>query len=170
MSATNLKLVIRDMDYMMRQSLTQKHMSKQTTKSAKKKDDSKRYKQGAILAIISLVLFVLIEAWGYYAVKTIKADFLAYQYFRFLLELPMLFFFYMGHKWALWLIRIGFIMATPAAAFLCVLLIHKNVYMHIVWSAPIPVILSVAGCWILFGAETFTLHFKHKRHARSIYD
>jgi hypothetical protein len=103
-------------------------------------------------------------------VKTIKPDLLAYQYFRFLLEIPMAFFFFIGHKWALWIFRTGFALSAPAAIYLCVLLIHREIHLFIVPTALIPVILSIIGTLILFVSEDFGLHFKHKRHARSIYD
>ncbi len=145
-------------------------MTPHKTKPSHRHEDLVRYRAGAQLALLAILLLALIEVWGYYAVKTIKADFLAYQYFRFIFEVPMAFFFFIGHKWALWIMRIGFALAAPAAIFLSVLLIHKHIYMDIVWSATFPVILSVIGCWILFGSEAFTLHFKHKRHLRSLYD
>jgi hypothetical protein len=149
-------------------------MSKKQTKhpheSSSRQDKRAKYLIGAELAILAIVLFIILEAWGYYAVKTLKPEFLPYQYFRFLLEIPMTLFFYKGHKWALWLIRIGFVLGAPTAVFLCVLLIHKDVYLFIVPTALIPVAVSIAGSWILFASENFLLYFKHKRHERSIYD
>ena len=133
----------------------------------------KRLKQrqmGEKLAFLSIALLVVLEIWGYYVVKTIKPDLLAYQYFRFLLEIPMAFFFFIGHKWALWIFRAGFAFSAPAAIYLCVLLIHRDIHLFIVPTALIPVILSIIGTLILFVSEDFGLHFKHKRHARSIYD
>ena len=132
--------------------------------------EGERYKHGAKLALLAIILFAIFEAWGFYVVKTIKPDWIAYQYFRIMLDIPLMFFFYNGHKWALWLVRVGFALGTPAAIFLCVLLIHKNAYLFVVPSAAIPIAVTVAGCWILFGSETYMLHFKHKRHQRSIYD
>ena len=133
----------------------------------------KRLKQrqmGEKLAFLSIALLVVLEIWGYYVVKTIKPDLLAYQYFRFLLEIPMTFFFFNGHKWALWIFRAGLAFSAPAAIYLCVLRIHRDIHMFIVPTALIPVILSIIGTLILFVSEEFGLHFKHKRHARSIYD
>lgn len=135
-----------------------------------RRDERLKYEQGEQLAILAIILFAVFEAWAVYVFMTIKPDLLAYQYFRLMLEVPMMFFFYFGHKWALWLLRIGFALGAPLAVFLCVLLIHKDRYLHVVPTAAIPIAATVAGCWILFGSESFLLHFKHKRHARSIYD
>ena len=66
--------------------------------------------------------------------------------------------------------RAGFAFSAPAAIYLCVLLIHRDVYLFLVPTAFIPVILSIIGTIILFASEDFMLHFKHKRHERSIYD
>ena len=66
--------------------------------------------------------------------------------------------------------RAGFVFSAPAAIYLCVLLIHRDVYLFLVPTAFIPVILSIIGTIILFASEDFMLHFKHKRHERSIYD
>ncbi len=149
-------------------------MSKKQTKhpheSSSRQDERSKYLMGAKFAILAIVLFIILEAWGYYVVKTVRPEFLAYQYFRYLLEIPMALFFYKGHKWALWLIRIGFVLGAPAAIFFCVLLIHKDVYLFIVPTALIPVAVSIAGSWILFTSEEFLLHFKHQRHERSLYD
>lgn len=144
--------------------------TKHPHKSSSKKDERAKYVIGAKLAVVAIVLFIVLEAWGYFAVRTVKPDLLAYQYFRFLFEIPMLIFFYNGHKWAFWLIQIGFALGGPAAVFLCVILYHKSAYLHLVPTAVIPVAVSIAGCWILFASEHFRLHFKHKRHERSIYD
>ena len=149
-------------------------MSKKQTKhpheSHSRQDERAKCLIGGKLAILAIILFIILEAWGFYVVKTVKPDFLAYQYFRFLLEIPMFLFFYKGHKWALWLIRIGFVLGAPAAISFCVLLIHKDAYLFIVPTAVIPIAMSIAGCWILFASEKFERYFKHKRHERSIYD
>jgi len=149
-------------------------MSKKQTKhpheSSSRQEVRAKQHIGAKFAILAVVLFIILEAWGYYVVKTVKPEFLAYQYFRFLLEVPMALFFYKGHKWALWLFRIGFAMGAPSAIFFCVLLIHKDAHLFIVPTALIPVTVSLAGSWILFASENFSLHFKHQRHGRSIYD
>jgi hypothetical protein len=149
-------------------------MSKKQTKhpheSSSRQDKRAKTLIGAKLATLAIVLFIILEAWGYYAVKTLKPDLLAYQYFRFLLEIPMALFFYQGHKWALWLFRSGFVLGAPTAISLCVLLIHKDAYLFIVPTALIPIAVSIAGSWILFASENFLHHFKHKRHERSIYD
>ena len=45
----------------------------------------KRLKQrqmGEKLAFLSIAFLVVLEIWGYFVVKTIKPDLLAYQYFR----------------------------------------------------------------------------------------
>ena len=130
----------------------------------------KHRQMGEKLAFLSIIFLIALEIWGYYVVKTIKPDLLAYQYFRFLLEIPMAFFFYKGHKWALWIFRLGFAFSAPAAIYLCVLLIHRNIHLFLVPTALIPVMISIVGTFILFASEDFMLHFKHKRHERSIYD
>ena len=130
----------------------------------------KHRRMGEKLAFLSIAFLVVLEIWGYFVVKTIKPDLLAYQYFRFLLEIPMTFFFFNGHQWALWIFRAGFAFSAPAAIYLCVLLIHRDVYLFLLPTAFIPVILSIIGTSILFVSEDFMLHFKHKRHERSIYD
>jgi hypothetical protein len=149
-------------------------MSKKQThhphKSSSRQDERTKYLIGAKLAILAIVLFIILEAWGYYVVKTVKPEFLAYQYFRFILEVPMALFFYKGYKWALWLIRVGFVLGAPAAISFCVLLIHKDAYLFIVPTALIPIAVAITGSWILFASENFLHHFKHKRHERSIYD
>lgn len=147
---------------------------KQTTppqdSSSHREARAKQRKMGAQLSILTIVLLIILEAWAYYVIKTVKPDFLAYQYFRIILEIPMAFFFFKGHKWALMIFRGGFALSAPLAIFLCVLLIHKDAYLSIVPSALIPIAISVAGCWILFASENFMHHFKHERHLRSIYD
>ena len=149
-------------------------MSKKQTKhpheSSSRQDERAKYLTGAKLATLAIVLFIILEAWGYYVIKTVKPELLAYEYFRFLLEIPMALFFYKGHKWALWLFRIGFVLGAPTAIFFSVLLIHLDAYLFIVPTALIPIAVSIAGCWILFASENFLHHFKHKRHERSIYD
>ena len=147
-----------------------KKQSKHPNGSSSRQDERAKYLVGAKLAILALALFIILEAWGFYVVKTVKSEFLAYQYFRYLLEIPMALFFYKGHKWALWLIRAGFVLGAPTAIFFCVLLIHKDAYLFIVPTALIPVAVSIAGSWILFASEEFLLHFRHQRHERSLYD
>ena len=149
-------------------------MNKQQTKhphdSSSRQSERGKYLIGEKLAILAIILFIILEAWGYYVVRTVKPEFLAYQYFRYLFEIPMVLFFYKGHQWALWLIRAGFVLGAPTAVSFCVLLIHKDAYLFIVPTALIPVAVSIAGCWIVFASERFLLHFKHQRHERSIYD
>lgn len=147
---------------------TQTKIPKEST--SHREERAKRRQAGATLAIITIVLLVVLEAWACYVIKTIRPDFMAYQYFKVLLELPMVFFFYKGHKWALLIFRGGFALSAPLAIFLCVLLIHKDAYLSIVPTALIPIAASIAGSWILFASENFMLHFKHERHLRSIYD
>ena len=147
-----------------------KKQTKHPHKSSSKKDERATYLIGARLAILAIVLFIILEAWGYFVIKTVKPELLAYQYFRFLFEVPMIIFFYNGHKWALWLIQLGFALGAPAAVFFCVILYHKSAYLFIVPTAVIPVAACITGTWILFASEKFLLHFKHKRHERSIYD
>lgn len=150
-------------------------MSKKQTKNPKGSSShhgerAKQRKEGARLSILTIILLIVLETWAYYVIKTIKPDLLAYQYFRIILEVPMAFFFFKGHNWALWIFRAGFALGAPAAIYLCVLLIHKDAYLFIVPSALIPIVTSIAGCWILFASENFMHHFKHERHLRSIYD
>lgn len=136
--------------------------------SSHHEERAKRRKAGASLAIITIVLLVILEAWAYYVIKTIRPDFLTYQHFKVLLELPMVLFFYKGHKWALLFFRGGFALSAPLAIIVCVLLIHKDSYLSIVSTALIPITMTIAGLWILFASEDFMLHFKHERHLRSI--
>lgn len=77
---------------------------------------------GRVMAIIAIVTLLGNEALANLLNRSYNPDQLASQYFRLTLTAPILVFFYLGFSWAVWLMRIAFVLGIFTTVVLAIML------------------------------------------------
>ena len=129
-----------------------------------------RSKQGKLLCILVIFIALGNEAFAYFLNSNYQPESLAEQYFRIVLTVPVLIFFYLGYMWAVWLMRIGMALGIIASIFLTSVLSGITEENSIVLLSYIPAVGNIIGTWILFGSESFKSYIRHMKRNRGAYD
>lgn len=130
----------------------------------------KKYRLGMTLAIIAIAILVGQEAFGWLLNRLLQLEMSAGDYSRLLFSVPVSIFFFLGHKWALWLFRIGFALGIFASIFLLVVLIDADANRIMFYFSAASLVGYVFGTWIVFGSEGLKSYIRSQRRRRGIYD
>jgi hypothetical protein len=133
----------------------------------KKKQKSKK---GNILVFVVILILLGTEAFTYLLNSAYQPDELPEQYFRLVLTIPVIIFFYLGYTWAVWLIRIGLALGIVASIFLSAVLLDMADQNTIVYLSALPIIGNISGTWIVFGSQGFKSYIRRKKRDRGIYE
>jgi len=133
----------------------------------KKKQNSKK---GNILVFVVILILLGTEAFTYLLNSTYQPDQLPEQYFRLILTIPVIIFFYLGYTWAVWLVRIGLALGIIASIFLSAVLLDAADHNVIVYLSALPIIGYISGTWIVFGSQGFKSYIRRKKRDRGIYE
>ncbi|MGJ8652720.1 MAG: hypothetical protein ACSHX8_05560 [Opitutaceae bacterium] len=133
----------------------------------KKKTKSNK---GTVLVIIVILILLGTEAFAYLLNSRFQPDELPKQYFRLMLTIPVIIYFYLGYTWALWLIRIGLVLGIVASIFLTTVLIDMTDRNTLIALSGFPIVGNIFGTWIVFSSQRFKSYIRRKRRARGIYE
>ena len=122
------------------------------------------------MAVIAIVALLGNEAVAYLLNSSYNADQLASQYFRLTLTVPILVFFYLGFSWAVWLMRIAFVLGIFTTVVLAVMLNELGKSNYIIGASVLSVIVNLFGVWIVFASASFKSYIRAKKRARGQYD
>ena len=130
----------------------------------------KKAKKGSMLVFAVILILLGTEAFTYLLNSNYQPDQLPEQYFRLILTIPVIIFFYLGYTWAVWLIRVGLALGIIASIFLAAVLLDMTDEKTIVYLSALPIIGNISGTWIVFGSQGFKSYIRRKKRDRGIYE
>lgn len=130
----------------------------------------KHSKLGQIMAIIAIISLLGNEAFVYLLNHRYNPDQLASQYFRLTLTAPILIFFYLGFPWAVWLMRIAFVLGIFTTVVLAIMLNELGQSHSMIGASIISVFANLFGVWIVFASASFKSYTRARKRSRGQYD
>ncbi|MBC2600967.1 hypothetical protein [Puniceicoccus vermicola] len=127
---------------------------------------SKRKIIGKRLAWIVILILLLNEAASFYIEENLPTKDMTFLYFRWVLLIPVLIFFYFGRTWAVWLVRIGLSLGILGALILIGILYSQPETIPLVPVGVLSLIINGLGTWIVFGSESFRSFLRSRKRAR----
>ncbi len=118
---------------------------------------------GRALAVVAILCVLGTEVFVFLLNSTFNPDQLASQYFRLTLTLPVLVFFYLGFLWAIWLVRIGFVLGLFTTTLLLCLFDNFTENLWVMSACITNLIFSIFGVWIVFLSGSFKAYVRHRK-------
>lgn len=130
----------------------------------------RKHQIGMACAIVAIVILVGQEAFSWLLRQILQVEMTASNYSRLIFSIPVSIFFFLGHKWALWLFRIGFSLGILSSMFLLAVLVDGEADSVMLAFTGTSLIGYILGTWIVFGSESFKSYIRSRRRGRGLYD